>query len=331
MRFGPVPVQEAAGAILAHSLAVAKGRIRKGRVLDAADVAALAGAGYQRVTVACLETGDVPEDRAAALLGDALVPDGPVQHLRLGKPAHGRINIHAVGPGVLHLDVTAINAANLIDPMITIATLPPLARVDAGRMVATVKIISYAVGQAALGDVVRQATASLAVRPVILKTATLIQTEIGAGDPAKGKAAVKSRLNALGMDLTESVSVGHNAADLARSIADATGDLVLILTASATSDPRDVAPQALLIAGGSVTRFGLPVDPGNLLFLGKLGNKPVIGLPGCARSPALNGADWVLERLVCGIPVGDADMAAMGVGGLLKEIPARGMPRDRDN
>ena len=76
-----------------------------------------------------------------------------------------------------------------------------------------------------------------------------------------------------------------------------------------------------------MTRFGMPVDPGNLLFLGRFGRKPVIGLPGCARSPALNGADWVLERVICGVDVTSTDIAAMGVGGLLKEIPTRPMPR----
>ena len=69
------------------------------------------------------------------------------------------------------------------------------------------------------------------------------------------------------------------------------------------------------------------VDPGNLLFLGTLSERPVIGLPGCARAPALNGADWVLARVMCGINVTDADIAAMGVGGLLKEIPSRPQPR----
>jgi molybdenum cofactor cytidylyltransferase len=105
------------------------------------------------------------------------------------------------------------------------------------------------------------------------------------------------------------------------------GDMVLILTGSATSDPNDVAPSALRLAGGQVQRFGMPVDPGNLLFLGQLGSRPVIGLPGCARSPALNGADWVLSRVACGLEVSGDDIAGMGVGGLLKEIPTRPQPR----
>ncbi|MEL6737069.1 MAG: molybdopterin biosynthesis protein, partial [Pseudomonadota bacterium] len=90
---------------------------------------------------------------------------------------------------------------------------------------------------------------------------------------------------------------------------------------------HDIAPSALRSAGGKVTRYGMPVDPGNLLFFGACAGKPVIGLPGCARSPALNGADWVLERVICGVALSQADIAHMGVGGLLKEIPTRPRPR----
>jgi molybdenum cofactor cytidylyltransferase len=103
--------------------------------------------------------------------------------------------------------------------------------------------------------------------------------------------------------------------------------MVLILTGSATSDRNDVGPAALIAAGGRLTRFGMPVDPGNLLFLGELAGRPVIGLPGCARSPKLNGADWVLERVACGLDPTTEDIAAMAVGGLLKEIPSRPEPR----
>jgi molybdenum cofactor cytidylyltransferase len=122
--------------------------------------------------------------------------------------------------------------------------------------------------------------------------------------------------------------VAHETAALAAALVEAPGDLVLILTGSATADAADVAPAALRAAGGRLLHYGMPVDPGNLLFLGDLGGRPVVGLPGCARSPALNGADWVLERLVCGVPVGPEEIMAMGVGGLLKEIPSRPAPRE---
>lgn len=131
----------------------------------------------------------------------------------------------------------------------------------------------------------------------------------------------------MGMDLQGEIRVPHEVDALAQALRDAQGDVLFILTGSATSDINDVAPMAVRAAGGEVHHYGIPVDPGNLLFLGQLGAKPVIGLPGCARSPALNGADWVMERVLCGINVDAADIAAMGGGGLLKEIPTRPRPR----
>jgi molybdenum cofactor cytidylyltransferase len=125
------------------------------------------------------------------------------------------------------------------------------------------------------------------------------------------------------------VVVPHEADAVAAALEAAPGALLLLLTGSATSDARDVAPEGLRRAGGALVRYGMPVDPGNLLFTGTLGGRPVIGLPGCARSPALNGADWVLERVVCGHVPETIDLAAMGVGGLLKEIPTRPRPRER--
>jgi molybdenum cofactor cytidylyltransferase len=166
---------------------------------------------------------------------------------------------------------------------------------------------------------------------VVIRTATLVLTEAPGQDAklnVKGEAAVKARLDALGVSLTETRTVAHDETAIGKAVAESSAELVLILTGAATSDLYDDAPQGVRRAGGTVARFGMPVDPGNLLFVGRIGRRPVIGLPGCARSPALNGADWVLERLVCGIEVSDQDIARMGVGGLLKEIPVRPQPRD---
>jgi molybdenum cofactor cytidylyltransferase len=97
--------------------------------------------------------------------------------------------------------------------------------------------------------------------------------------------------------------------------------------ASAIIDRRDVIPAALTAAGGTIVHFGMPVDPGNLMLMGKLGAVPVLGLPGCARSPKVNGYDWVLQRLCADLPAGPNEIMRMGVGGLLADIPTRGLPR----
>lgn len=313
---------------MAHSVPLPTGRMRKGKRLDAADIAALAGLGLTEVTVARLEAGDQHEDEAALDVAKALVRGAA--GLDLKPVGTGRVNIHALEAGVVGIVAAKINAVNAVDPMITVATVPEWQRQVAGGMVATVKIISYGVA----GEDVRRAVVAgdgaLCLHRPVLRNAALIQTSVDAEDDgAKGYRETAKRLQRLSVQLAPQKMVAHRVADLAAALTDAAKDaeLLLILTGSATSDPADVGPSAVRAAGGEMSYFGMPVDPGNLLFIGHLNGRPVIGLPGCAKSPALNGADWVMERLICGITLTGRDIAGMGVGGLLKEIAIRPQPR----
>ena len=333
MRFGPVSVEDAGGLILAHSVGLADRRLKKGRVLTDTDVFDLRTAGLDTVIVAAAEPGDVLEDAAAGRLASGVAPEPVLSNLRIGAPFTGRANLYAETAGVLEIDVERVQALNAIDEAITLATLPNHARVTARQMVGTVKIIPYGCSGQSVdkGEALLSSGPLMRVHPVRTRNAHLILTRTpGMKDKivSKGADAVVQRLSALGIDLTEHVVVQHDVQKLSAAIRDADNDLVLILTGSATSDRHDVGPLALIEAGGTLTRFGMPVDPGNLLFLGDRAGTPVIGLPGCARSPKLNGADWILERVACGLEVSAEEIGAMGVGGLLKEIPSRPQPRD---
>ena len=331
MQFGPLPPDQAGGAILAHSLRLGRKRLKKGQVLGAQDITALKAAGITAVTVARLGPDDMDENAAAAALAAALIPDPEAAGLRLGKAFTGRVNIHARRTGLLLLDAARLQRINSVDPVITLATLPPLTRLVTGRLVATVKIIAYGVAQSKLARACEGIGGALTTLPVVRRTASLLLTRTPGMEQRlhdKGRAAVARRLKLLGVELVETQSTPHETPALADALCKTTGEMLLILTASATSDIRDVGPAAVTAAGGRIIRYGLPVDPGNLLFLGELNARPVIGLPGCARSLALNGADWVLERIACGLELSSDDLSAMAVGGLLKEPPSRPQPRE---
>jgi molybdenum cofactor cytidylyltransferase len=140
----------------------------------------------------------------------------------------------------------------------------------------------------------------------------------------------KARVEAYGSEITHVERTAHDADEVVAAIkrTQETGcDIVLIFGASAVVDRNDVLPAAVVRAGGAVHHFGMPVDPGNLLFIGELDDKPVVGMPGCARSPKLNGFDWVLWRLLADLEVTKRDIMLMGSGGLLVEIAERGHPR----
>ncbi|MBP2300992.1 NTP transferase domain-containing protein [Azospirillum picis] len=334
MHFGPLPLSDAEGAILAHSLRLGGLAFKKGRRLAAEDILALEAAGLTEVTAAKLDGGDLAEDAAAARIAVATAGDA----VQVAAPFTGRVNLFASARGLLRLDAARIDAINAIDESVTIATLPDLAPVEPGQMLATVKIIPFAAPLTAVERAERLAADGLpplAVLPYRPLTAVLIQTRLpGVKDSVLDKTVgvTRDRLEALGGSLVHEARCDHDEAALAEMIAAMIGgmplaDLLLIAGASAITDRRDVLPAAIERAGGRVEHFGMPVDPGNLLLMAHCGGRPVLGLPGCARSPKLNGFDWVLQRIAAGIPPGRAEVMRMGVGGLLAEIPSRPLPR----
>ncbi|MDE0524500.1 MAG: molybdopterin-binding protein [Boseongicola sp.] len=326
MKFGELVLDEAEGAILAHSLKLAGGTVSKGTVLGADHLQRLKEAGIESVIAARLEPGDIPEDDAAGRIAATLVAPG----LNLARAFTGRANLVAGQSGIVMVDSGAVHAMNQVDEGITLATLPDMMRVSQGQLVATIKVIPYAVAAAQV-DAAVEVLGGGAIRLAQFKPGRvqLILTRLPSFKESllkKGRKVVEDRICALGLELSDVAVVEHRTEAIAGAL-DPEMDLILILGASATSDRADVAPAAVSVAGGVIQRFGMPVDPGNLLFLADLKGASVVGLPGCARSPAMNGVDWVLERLAAGVPVDGESIAAMGVGGLLKEMPGRPQPR----
>src|SRR6056297_324814 len=221
MKFGPVPLNEAEGAILAHSEQVAAGRLRKGAVLGAGEVAALAEAGYDSVTVARLEAGDLHEDAAAETLARAL-HDGAAG-IGLRQPFAGRVNLTAETPGVVCLDVGAINAANAVHPMITVATVPDHHQIRAGGMIATVKIIAYGVPGVAVEAAAEAVRGAVGLATARYTTLSLIVTDVPGGPGTKGVEAIEARVTGLGMEMAEVMTCAHDEDALAQAIGAAKG------------------------------------------------------------------------------------------------------------
>jgi molybdenum cofactor cytidylyltransferase len=330
MQFGNVALGDAEGAVLAHSVQAGERRFAKGRRLTAEDIMELRENGIEAVIAARLATGDLLEDEAAGRIAGAISPD----HLRFSPATTGRVNIFSTVNGLFRASSAVVDRLNRIDPAITLACLKDRAEVKAGDMVATIKIIPLAVSGAA----VEQAAALLAagqpfeVKPFAGRRVALIATELPSLKTSvmdKTRRLLDQRLAPSGSRITVEHRVSHRTEAVAEKIAGALADnqLVIVFGASAVADPDDVIPAAIRAAGGTVEQVGLPVDPGNLLVLGHIGDVPVIGAPGCARSPKENAFDWVLARIFAGETPTVEDLTGLGVGGLLMEIPTRPRPR----
>ncbi len=334
MKFGDTPIDDATGAILAHSWRANGINFSKGRVLSGEDIAKLKLAGAASIIAARLDPDDIHEDEAAAVVARALAGKG----IESTAPFTGRCNHFATEDGLAVIDHERIDALNELDESVTVATLTPYARVTQRQMVATVKIIPYAAPRAAVQRALEVAKSAnqplISVAPFKPMRAGLVQTRLpGTRDKVLDKAVgtTTKRLSSLGGSLAGERRCAHDATEIAAALQELKGegcDIFLIAGASAIVDRHDVVPAGIEQAGGKVTHFGMPVDPGNLLLTGEFDGKPVLGLPGCAKSPKYNGFDMVLERLAAGLPVRRAEIVRMGAGGLLAEIPSRPQPRD---
>jgi molybdenum cofactor cytidylyltransferase len=330
LKFGPVVVRDAIGGIVAHAIRQPGLTLRKGNRLREAEIALLREAGVDTVTIAQLEPGDVGEDDAALRLAQQVVGE----HVRVDPPFTGRANLFAETGGILLADAGAIDRINERDERITLATLPPMRRVVEGEMIATVKIIPFAVPEDALSQALAAADGfKLAIAPFRGMRVGVVSTLLPGLKPAtvtKTLRILRERLSHSVASVASEREVPHETQALAEAIdeVEPNSDLVIVFGASAITDRRDVIPAAIESAGGHIEQFGMPVDPGNLLLLGKTrSGKTVLGAPGCARSPKENGFDWVLDRLLAGVPVSPQAIRRMGAGGLLMEIVSRPQPR----
>jgi len=337
MKFGSFSIEAAEGVVLAHAVKLAGGSLSKGHRIGAGDIERLRGEAIGQVIAALMEEGDVGEDEAARRLAQAIAPD----HLRLSEASTGRVNVYSTVDGLFVASRSAVDRLNSIDPAITLACLNDHVPVRNGDMVATFKIIPLAVSGAKLDlacEVLRS-TSAFEVKPFAGRSVSLIATELPSLKPSvmdKTARVLSRRLVASGSHLVRETRVAHHVEPVAQALLDAlrlpdsAPKLVILFGASAVIDAEDVIPEAIRRAGGEVVQVGMPVDPGNLLVLGRIGDIPVIGAPGCARSPKENGFDWVLDRILAGEQPSAVDISGMGVGGLLMEIQARPSLREAE-
>ncbi len=328
MRLETLPLDAAVGHILCHNIADAQGRkaFSKGRVLQPADGAQLATLGYTTVRVAVLDANDVHENTAALRLAAAVAGVG----VSVGKAHAGRVNVLAATPGPLQVDVAALQAINDHDGL-TVATLPAHTLVRSGAVLATIKVIPFAVPAVVLGQAEAigvQAHGVLRVPELVLRAigVVLVSSPAARGRVERGVfPAIAGRVADLGGSVIGPECVAPDECAVATAIKQlraAGAEVIIVAGETSVMDMDDVTPAGVRRAGGRIEHFGAPVEPGNLLLLAYLPSEsgpalPIIGAPGCVRSRDANIVDLLLPRILAGEHVRRRDIVALGHGGLL--------------
>lgn len=323
MKFDTLELDRAVGGVLMHNISDSGGHkvLAKGHRLSEQDIAKLRALGKTRVLVGMYEAGDIGENQAstriaAAVLGANLTPTTAVS---------GRVNFLAAVRGVVRLETDVLDEINSLEG-VAIATVPAHSVVPPNKIAATIKTIGLAVPESTLATIERigahkpGAIALAALRP--LRVAVILSGTAEARNRIVQTftPAIRGRIQDLGGSLLTEEFVAHEPGALTQAIERARGanaEVVILAGETSTMDVTDVTPTALRQAGGKVELYGAPVEPGNLLLLGYLGETPIIGAPGCIKSRDQNVVDLILPRLFAGERIGKKEIVALANGGLL--------------
>ncbi len=323
--------QESLGSVIAQTYNLPGKTISKGTFVTSDIVDYFKEDDVQNILCAVPDSDDIHEDEAANIISNAI----DRSHLYTESASTGRVNFKSRSLCLVRYERELIKEVNLIDESIAFSIVEHNQLLAKNDLIATLKIIPFFTQKRYVDQVI-----SILAKNELFKThslnkkeVSLIQTSFEWQKKSMFKATsnvTRNRLEALDCSLNEEKLIRHDFEVLRseiRSSIESGIDILLISGASAIIDRSDYIPKAILSEGGEIIQYGLAVDPGNLLLVGKIGKTAIIGMPGCARSPKLNGFDWVLQLLMADIPVVKEELAQMGAGGLLMEIASRPLPR----
>lgn len=319
-----LPIEETLGHLLIHNIMGEDGRkvLKKGTRITEKEVAKLRATRHKQVDVGIMEPNDMHENEAALRIADALLADA--QGWRTTRAVGGRVNIHTTQNRVLKVNVSRLIAFNTL-PYVTLATRrqhAPLGPNFESTQAATLKIIPYAIPNAVVEQAVALARSILEMIPLPKQRVALLITADQASTARIQKqfeSATRARMERLGSELATVEAVEQDDAQIAAAaqrLLDS-HDALFIGGQTSIMDIQDTTLRGLSMIGAEIALHGAPVEPGNLLALAYHGPKWILCAPGCAKSIKPNIVDLLLPRLAAGEKLGAADIAEMGLGGLL--------------
>ena len=325
-----IPVRKAVGSVLCHDITriipgVSKGPVfRKGHVVRKEDIDVLLNVGKEHLYVFEPQPGMVHENDAAARIVAAIAGS----NLDASPPKEGRIDLKAACDGLLRVDAPALAAVNSLGE-ITVATLHSLQYVRKGRAVAGTRVVPLLIDDEKLREMEALVTEPLIevlpLHPALVGVVTT-GSEVYSGriEDAFGP-VLRDKFAFLGCTVLDQKFTSDETGMTAAAIRDflKRGADMVAVTGGMSVDPDDCTPRAIREAGADIVCYGAPVYPGAMFLLawaeGTAGRVPVIGLPGCVMYHKTSIFDLIVPRLLAGLEVNAADIAAMGHGGFCSQ------------
>ncbi len=323
MKMEAIAVKDSAGRLLFHPIFRASGKklLAKGHQLSEEDVRLLDAEGLERIWVAALEQGEVPEDYAASMMASEI----GCGSLEIKLAAGGRANLVATESSCVLVDYQLLRQVNSAG-CLAVATSPNFSYAVAGQRVATIKTAPFAIPERemeATRAMVRECGPVLQARPIRHPVVAVLYSDVLQGERARQQfeSIMRIRLQRLSTGSTFVLTAVEEEPAVARALDHLLRShptIVLIASTTAPAGPCDVVGRAMERIGCKLERFLAPVEPGNLLLLAYAGDVPVVSAPGCFRSPKPNVVDLLLPPLLARYRVAAHEVASLGHGGLLQ-------------
>jgi hypothetical protein len=320
-------LESLAGAVLVSDVRDSLGRVVVGRgtLIGDDELVMLQGLAWESLHVVRPGAGDVLEAEAGTALARAASGSG----VRAGDAAGGHWPLAATSRGIVEVRREALMSVNRSGEL-AIYTLPDGQVVEAGEVIARAKIIPFVVDGSVLRRGIEAAAGGvISVRPFAPATLGVVVLEsLGSSALERFRRALEEKAGWFGSSLLEPCVVARNARSIAAALdgAVATGAGFVVVAGTTAMDPLDPAFEAIRLLGGQLERIGVPAHPGSLLWLARLGDIPVVGMPSCGLFSRATVFDLVMPRLLAGLTVDSEWLASLGHGGLLTRDAAARFP-----
>jgi molybdopterin biosynthesis enzyme len=320
-----VRIEDAIGMPLAHDFTKIvpggfKGAaFKRGHIVTKDDIPQLLSIGKEHIFVMELAPDQVHEEEAAIRIAKAIMGEG----LTHSAPSEGRVNLKATTPGLLKINVPALDEINLLGDII-IATLHNNTMVKTGTTVAGTRIIQLFTTEDKLAQMERIAGKNqplLSIAPLKLNKIGMIVTgnEVFKGRIKDGfSPIVRKKVEALGCTVNNQAIVPDDAEVITQTILDfkAKGSEVILCCSGMSVDPDDVTPLGIRNSGAKVAFYGLPVLAGAMFLYAKLDNVHILGVPACVLHAPTTAFDALLPVVLTGEELTFAETRKLGHGGL---------------
>jgi formylmethanofuran dehydrogenase subunit E len=333
-----VPVEEAVGKKALHDMTgivpgESKGPVTSaGETLAAGDVCRLQRIGKHNVFVQEDLPGDewVHENEAVKAFAKRMAGPGVTYD---PNPSEGKINFFAERAGLLSIDLQALSRFNL-SPDVMLATRHDGSLMPEGKGVAGTRAIPLYISR----DKFSRALAALGEGPVLevlpLRAARVgimvTGTEVFKGlIDDKFIPIISSKVINLGCEVVRTDIVPDERADITASAKAmlAAGCDLIVTTAGMSVDPDDITRSALVDAGLRDALYGVPMLPGTMALVGRLGSAQIMGVPACALFYKTTSFDILLPRLLAGQTITRQMLARLGEGGFCMNCKTCSFPK----